>query len=105
VIPQADTAGAGARPLPGTFYLLEWRAGREHYTVFGVGVGPISCIADAELETLEHAGEVVRVPAVTEYQGDGDRLCVVTGPKVARRSPEQLLEMVVHVQLVEHGLD
>ena len=64
-----------------------------------------SRVADAELETFEHAGEVVRVPAVTEYQGDGDRLCVLTGPKVARRSPEQLLEMVVHVQLFEHGLD
>ena len=96
---------AGARPSAGNFYLPEWRVGREHYTVFGVGVGPSSCIADAELETLEHAGEVVWVPAVTEYQGDGDRLCVLTGPKVARRSPEQLLEMVVHIKLLENCLD
>ena len=45
------------------------------------------------------------MPAVTEYQGDGDRLCVLTGPKVARRSPQQLLEVVVHVQLLEDSLD
>lgn len=63
-----------------------------------------SRIAAAELETLEHAGEVVRVPAVAEYQGGGDRLCVLTGPKVARRSPQQLLEMVIHVQLFEDSL-
>jgi hypothetical protein len=62
-------------------------------------------VTDAKLETLEHAGEIVRVPAMTEYQGDGDRLCVLSGPKVAWRSPQQLLEMVVHVQLFEHGLD
>jgi hypothetical protein len=64
-----------------------------------------SRIADAELETLEHAGEVVRVPAVTEYQGDGDLLSVLTGPKVAWRSSQQLLEVVVHVQFFEDGLD
>ena len=64
-----------------------------------------SLIADTELETLEHAGEVVRVPAVPENQGDGDRLCVLTRPKVAWRSPEQLFEVVVYVQLFEDGLD
>jgi len=58
-----------------------------------------------ELETLEYAGEVVRVPAVAEYQGDGDRLCVLARPKVAWRSAKQLLEVVVHVQLLEDSLD
>jgi hypothetical protein len=61
--------------------------------------------ADAKLETLEHAGEIVWVPAVAEYQGDGDRLCVLTAPKVAWRSTQQLLEMVVHIQLFEDSLD
>ena len=64
-----------------------------------------SRVTDAKLKTFEHAGEVVRVPAVAEYQGDGDRLCVLTGPKVAGRSPQQFLEMVVHVQLLKDSLD
>lgn len=58
-----------------------------------------SPFGDAKLETFEHAGEIVRVPAMTEYQGNGDCLCILTGPKVTWRSAEQLLEMVVHVQL------
>jgi hypothetical protein len=62
-------------------------------------------VTDAKLETFEHAGEIVRVPAVAEYQGDSDRLGVLTGPKVTGRSPEQLLEVVVHVQLLEDCLD
>jgi hypothetical protein len=64
-----------------------------------------SRIADAELETIEHAGEVVRVPAVTEYQGDGDRLRVLAGAKVARCRSEQFLKMVVDVQLLEDSPD
>ena len=56
-----------------------------------------SRVTDAKLETFEHAGEIVRVPAMTEYQGDGDRLGVLAGPKVAGCSAQQLLEMVVHV--------
>ena len=31
-------------------------------------------MTDTKLETFEHAGEIVRVPAVTEYQSHGDRL-------------------------------
>ena len=42
---------------------------------------------------------------MTEYQGDGDRLCVLTGPKVAWRSPQQLLEVIVDVELLEGSLD
>ena len=64
-----------------------------------------SRVGDAKLETFEHAGEIVWVPAVPEYQGDGDRLGVLTGPKVTGRSPEQLLEVVVDVQLFEDCLD
>ena len=105
MIPQADTAGQALDRYQEISTCLSGELAVNITRSWGLGVGPISCIADAELETLEHAGEVVRVPAVTEYQGDGDRLCVLTGPKVARRSPEQLLEMVVHVQLFEHGLD
>jgi hypothetical protein len=67
-------------------------------------VGRTSRIGDAELEPVQQAGEVVRVPTVAEYQGDGDRLGVLTGPKVARRSAEQFLEVVVHVQLLEDRL-
>jgi len=67
--------------------------------------GGHSRVIDAKLETFEHAGEIVRVPAVTEYQGDGYRLCVLSGPKVAWRSAQQLLEMVVHVQFFEDRLD
>jgi hypothetical protein len=67
--------------------------------------GGNSRVIDAKLETFEHAGEIVRVPAVTEYQGDGYRLCVLSGPKVAWRSPQQLLEVVVHIQLFQDGLD
>ena len=62
-------------------------------------------MTDTKLETFEHAGEIVRVPAVTDYQGDGDRPCVLTGPKVARRSSQQLLEMLVDVQLLQGSLD
>ena len=64
-----------------------------------------SRIADAELETFEHAGEIVRVPTVAEYQGNSDRLRVLTGPKVAWRSPQQLLEVVVHIELLKDSLD
>jgi hypothetical protein len=62
-------------------------------------------VTDAKLETFENAGEIVRVPAVTEYQGHGNRLGVLPGSKVAWSSPEQLLEVVVHVQLLEDSLD
>jgi hypothetical protein len=36
-----------------------------------------------ELETFQQAGEIVRVPTVSEYQGDGDRPGVLTGQKIA----------------------
>jgi hypothetical protein len=64
-----------------------------------------SLVTDAKPETFERAGEIIRVPAVSEYQSQSERLGVLTGPKVARRSAQQLLEMVVHVQLFEDGLD
>ena len=64
-----------------------------------------SRVIDAKLETPEHAGEVIRVPGVAEYQGDGDRLRVLTGPKLAWRSSQQLLEVVVDVQLLQDSLD
>jgi hypothetical protein len=64
-----------------------------------------SRVGDAELETLEHAGEIVRVPAVSEYQSHGDRLGVLTGAKIARPSSKQLLKVVVHVQLLKDRLD
>ena len=64
-----------------------------------------SRVGDAKLETFEHAGEIVPVPAVSEYQGNGDCLSVLTGPKVTWRSAEQLLEVVVYVQLLKDGLD
>ena len=47
-----------------------------------------SRVTDAKLETFEHAGEIVRVPAVSEYQSHGERLGVLTGLKVAWRSPK-----------------
>jgi hypothetical protein len=42
---------------------------------------------------------------VAEYQGHGDRLCVLSGPKVAWRSAQQLLEVVVDVQFFENSLE
>jgi hypothetical protein len=45
------------------------------------------------------------MPAVTEDQGDGDRLRAMTGSKVAGRSTQQLLELVVHVQLLEDSFN
>ena len=68
-------------------------------------VGRTAHVADAQLETLEQAGEVVRMPAVAEYQSNGNRLRVLTGPKIAWCSPQQLLEVVVYVQLLKDGLD
>ena len=44
------------------------------------------------------------MPAVAEYQSDCDCLRVLTGPKVARRSSKQLLEVVVYVELLEDSL-
>jgi hypothetical protein len=64
-----------------------------------------SHVANAELETLEHAGEIVRVPAVPEYQRHGDCPGVLIRPKVTRRSAQQLLKVVVDVQLLENSLD
>jgi hypothetical protein len=64
-----------------------------------------SRVGDAKLETFEHAGEIIWVPAMTEYQGDGDRLGVLTRSKVTYRSAEQLLEVVVYVQLLKDALD
>jgi hypothetical protein len=71
----------------------------------GVIVGRNSRLVAAKLETLEHACEVVRVPAVAEYQGDGERLRVLSRAKVTRRLAEQLLEVIIDVQFVEDGLD
>jgi hypothetical protein len=42
---------------------------------------------------------------MSEYQSHGDRLRVLTGPNVARRSPQQFFEVVVDVQLFEDSLD
>jgi hypothetical protein len=64
-----------------------------------------SRVGDAKLETFEHAGEVVRVPAMTENYGDGDCPGVLIGPKVAWCSPEQLLEVIIDVQLFKDRLD
>lgn len=64
-----------------------------------------SRIPDAQLEALEHAGEVLGVPAVTEYQSDRECLWILTAPKVAWRSPKQFLEVVVDIQLLKDGLD
>jgi hypothetical protein len=64
-----------------------------------------SRVGGAKLETFEHAGEIGRMPAVSQYQSDGERLRILTGPKVAWRSPKQLLEVVVDVQLFEDCLD
>ena len=42
---------------------------------------------------------------MTEYHGDGDCPGVLIGPKVAWRSPKQLFEVVVYVELLEDSLD
>ena len=99
----ADTEEAGARRRQESSTCLSEQVA-VNITPSANGAGD-SCVTDAKPETFEHAGEVVLVPAVPEYQGDGDRLCVLTGLEVARRPSKQLLEMVVHVQLFEDGLD
>ena len=56
-----------------------------------------SRVGDAKLETFEHPGEIVRVPAMTDYQSHSERLGVMTGSKVVWRSPKQLFEVVINV--------
>ena len=101
----ADTEEAGACWNQESSTCLSEQVAVNITRPFSASCAGNSRVTDAKLETFEHAGEVVRMPAVPEYQGDGDRLCVLTGPKVAWRSPQQFLEMVVHVQLFEDSLD
>ena len=101
----ADTEEAGARWCQERSTYLSEQVAVNITRSSVLAVGRTSRIGDAELETLQHAGEVVRMPAVPEYQGDGDRLGVLTRSKVTGRSAEQLLEVVVYVQLLKDGLD
>jgi hypothetical protein len=64
-----------------------------------------SRVGNAKFETFEDAGEIVRMPAMTQYHGDGDCSGVLIGPKVAWGSPEQLLEVIIDVQLFKDRLD
>ena len=55
-------------------------------------------------ESFEDAGEIVGAPAVTQYERNRDGLWVLAHLQFAWRLPEQLLEAVIHVQLLEENL-
>jgi HD-like signal output (HDOD) protein len=55
-------------------------------------------------ESFEDAGEIVGAPAVTQYERNRHRLRILADLQSAWRLPEQLLEAVIHVQLLEQNL-
>lgn len=56
-------------------------------------------------ESFEDAGEIVGTPAVTQYEGNSDRLWVLAFLQSARARAEQLLEAFIHIQLLQQNLN
>jgi hypothetical protein len=57
---------------------------------------------DSDPEPLQNPSEIVRLPAMPEYQLDGDCLRELADPQVIGRVSHQLVELLIHIAFIDH---